>query len=170
VRTEIDEIRRRLTALGDALSDAGAAVAATPKEATPEETIAALTPAQRKIATARQGVGGAIAKVEETKQTVQRTLRGGQPGPLVGALEAVKQVPAWTHVEGHTAGWMHQHHSTHADLYINKVPCEIGRAKCRYVVRKLLPPGSVLDVHFPIDQGTVSTWRFTAGRRGWSEQ
>jgi len=51
----------------------------------------------------------------------------------------------------------------------NKAPCDIGRAKCRYVLHKLLPAGSVLDVHFPNDSGGISTWRFVAGRKGWSE-
>jgi hypothetical protein len=106
----------------------------------------------------------------------QVPLISGEAGPGRWLIENLSGGPgsgltrAWTHVEGHTAGWMHQHHITRADLYINKVPCEIGRAKCRYVLHKLLPPGSVLDVHFPNDQGTISTWRFVSGRQGWSEQ
>jgi hypothetical protein len=76
---------------------------------------------------------------------------------------------AWTHVEGHSAGVMHQTNAHRADLYINKAPCEIGRAKCRYVLHKLLPAGSVLDVHFPNDSGGVTTWRFVGGIKGWSE-
>ena len=46
---------------------------------------------------------------------------------------------------------------------------DIGRAKCRYVLYKLLPGGSVLDVYFPDDIGGVSTWRFVGGAKGWSE-
>ena len=30
---------------------------------------------------------------------------------------------AWTHVEGHAAGLMHQNHTRQADLFINKIPC-----------------------------------------------
>jgi hypothetical protein len=75
---------------------------------------------------------------------------------------------AWTHVEGHAAGHMHQHDIQRADLFINKIPCEIGRAKCRYVLHKLLPAGAVLDVHFPDGTG-VTTWRFVGGTKGWSE-
>lgn len=72
-------------------------------------------------------------------------------------------------MEGHAAGVMHQQKAEHADLYINKVPCGRGRAMCRYVLHKLLPSGSVLDVHFPRDSGGTTTWRFTAGTKGWSE-
>ncbi len=64
---------------------------------------------------------------------------------------------------------MHEKTLDHADLFINKAPCDIGRAKCRYVLHKLLPEGSVLDVHFPNDSGGVSTWRFVGGTKGWSE-
>jgi hypothetical protein len=97
VRTGIADIRKQLAAVGGSLGEAGTAVAAAPKEAAPEQTIAALTPAQQKIDNARQGVSGAITKVEETKQMVHRALQGGQPGPLVAALDAVKQVLLQVH-------------------------------------------------------------------------
>jgi hypothetical protein len=76
---------------------------------------------------------------------------------------------AWTHVEGHTAGYMHQNGVQAAELFINKVPCETGAAKCRYVLNKLLPEGSFLDVRFPNDSGGVSTWRFMHGVERWLE-
>ncbi len=76
---------------------------------------------------------------------------------------------AWTHVEGHAASLMRQHHIRTAELFINQVPCgPTGAAKCRNVLYKLLPVGSTLDVHYPKDDGTVGTWRFVGGQRGWT--
>lgn len=110
-------------------------------------------------------------------------LISGEDGPGRWLVENLPGGPgsgltrAWTHVEGHAAGLMHQTKSPEqdsgrpqrADLFINKAPCDIGRAKCRHVLHKLLPHGSVLDVHFPNDRGGVSTWRFAGGTKGWSE-
>ena len=102
-------------------------------------------------------------------------LISGEDGPGRWLIENLPGGPgsgltrAWTHVEGHAAGTMHQTKASRADLYINKVPCDIGRAKCRYVLHKLLPAGSTLDVHFPNDGGGVTTWRFVGGTKGWSE-
>ena len=109
---------------------------------------------------------------------------GGQEVPLVSGEDGpgrwlIDNLPggpgsgltrAWTHVEGHAAGFMHQHKVQQANLYINKAPCDIGRAKCRYVLHKLLPTGSVLDVHFPNDSGGISTWRFVSGIEKWRQQ
>ncbi len=77
---------------------------------------------------------------------------------------------AWTHVEGHSAGVMHQTGAQYAVLSINKIPCATGAAKCRYVLHKLLPGGAVLDVRFPNEFGGVTTWRFIGGVKGWSER
>jgi hypothetical protein len=92
VRNDIAEINNRLGALQGPLGEASKAVAAAPREGAPEQTIAALTPAQQRIDTTHQATAGVLTKVEETKQTVQRALQGGQPGPLLGALDAAKQI------------------------------------------------------------------------------
>jgi hypothetical protein len=77
---------------------------------------------------------------------------------------------AWTHVEGHAASVMRQQNISRAELFINQVPCgPTGAAKCRNVLYKLLPTGGILDVHYPKDDGTVGTWRFVGGRKGWTE-
>jgi hypothetical protein len=65
---------------------------------------------------------------------------------------------------------MHQNNVQQAELFINKIPCGAGAANCRYVLNKLLPRGSTLDVHFPDAQGQVTTWRFIGGVKGWQEQ
>jgi len=75
---------------------------------------------------------------------------------------------AWTHVEGHTAGLMHEFNIKEAELFINKVPCGVGAAKCRFVLNKLLPEGSSLLVHFPGEEGGVTTWLFQHGVPKWT--
>jgi hypothetical protein len=76
---------------------------------------------------------------------------------------------AWTHVEGHAAGYMHQNGITQADLFTNRMPCDVGAAKTPHVLNKLLPAGSTLDVHFPADDGGTGVWRFIGGQPGWTE-
>jgi hypothetical protein len=92
VRKAIGEIGERIGAAGDSISRAATAVAAAPREMSPQQTIAVLAPAQQTIDGAHGQVAAAIAKVDETKQLAAAVLRGGQPGPMLAALEAVKQI------------------------------------------------------------------------------
>jgi len=111
-----------------------------------------------------------------TAGTAQQPLVSGETGPGTWLVEHLPGGPgsgltrAWTHVEGHAAGYMHRHRIAQAELFINQIPCAKGAAKCRYVLYKLLPEAAVLDVHFPDDAGRVGTWRFIGGVKGWSEQ
>ncbi|WP_435872830.1 DUF6244 family protein [Micromonospora matsumotoense] len=59
---------------------------------TPQETIAALTPVQSAVGAARDAAGSAITRIGETQQLVTTILHGGQPGPLLQALDGIKQV------------------------------------------------------------------------------
>ena len=98
-------------------------------------------------------------------------MTSGAPGPG----QALKNLPGGpgsglnaqipTHVEGHAAGFMHTENITDADLFINKAPCATG-AMCRYNLGKILPPGSTLRVHFFNDSGTLTTWTFHGGVKG----
>lgn len=107
---------------------------------------------------------------------IQKPLVSGESGPGQWLKDNLPGGPgsgmtrAWTHVEGHAAGVMHKKQIMKAELFINKVPCGTGPAKCQYVLHKLLPQGAILDVHFPSDSGGVRTWRFTGGVKGWSER
>ncbi len=40
----------------------------------------------------REGIYAAIGRVAETQQLVGAVLQGGQPGPLVSALDGIRQV------------------------------------------------------------------------------
>lgn len=76
------------------IGEASKATAAVPQGASPENTIAGLTPVQSTVDGARDAVAGTMAQVAEAQQLVTLTLQGGQPGPMLSVLEGIKQVLA----------------------------------------------------------------------------
>lgn len=92
IREAIREIRGRLAGVSRSVSEAAAPVAAAPKELSPQQTVVVLTPATEKITAARDGIAATVAKVDEAQRLTAAALQGGQPGPMLAALEAVKQV------------------------------------------------------------------------------
>ncbi|WP_422752142.1 DUF6244 family protein [Micromonospora sp. WMMD708] len=92
VRSALTDVQGGLGRLGGSISEATKAVAAVPQQASPQETIAALTPVQSAVGDARDAAGGAITRIGETQQLVTTILQGGQPGPLLQALDGIKQV------------------------------------------------------------------------------
>ncbi|TDC61057.1 hypothetical protein E1258_12715 [Micromonospora sp. KC207] len=92
VRRAIIGIQGGLGGLGGSLGEAAKATAAVPNEATPQETIAGLAPVQSAVDKARETAAGVITGVGEAQQLVAGILRGGQPGPLLQALDSIKQV------------------------------------------------------------------------------
>ncbi|MGW3787615.1 DUF6244 family protein [Micromonospora chokoriensis] len=92
VRNAITGIQGALGRLAGSIGEAAKATAAVPNEATPQETIAGLAPVLSAVDAAREAAAGAITGVGEAQQLVAVVLQGGQPGPLLQALEAIKQV------------------------------------------------------------------------------
>jgi hypothetical protein len=92
VRSTIAGIQGSLGALAGSLAEAAKATAAVPNEATPQQTVAGLAPVQSTVDSARQAAAGAITRIGEAQQLVTVVLQGGQPGPLLQALDGVKQV------------------------------------------------------------------------------
>ncbi|MEO3771370.1 DUF6244 family protein [Micromonospora sp. B9E7] len=92
VRNAITGIQGALGSLAGSIGEAAKATAAVPNEATPQETIAGLAPVLTAVDAARDAAAGAITGVGEAQQLVAVVLQGGQPGPLLQALEAIKQV------------------------------------------------------------------------------
>lgn len=92
VRSALSDVQGGLGRLGGSIGEATKAVAAVPQQATPQETIAALTPVQSAVGGARDAAGGAITRIGETQQLVTTILQGGQPGPLLQALDGIKHV------------------------------------------------------------------------------
>ncbi|TDB96042.1 hypothetical protein E1091_09650 [Micromonospora fluostatini] len=91
VRSAIVTIQGGLAALATTGGEALTATAAVPREATPQETIAALGPVQQGVTAARESCTATIGHVDAAKQLVTAALQGGQPGPLLQALDAIKQ-------------------------------------------------------------------------------
>ncbi|MBO4205088.1 DUF6244 family protein [Micromonospora echinofusca] len=92
VRNAITSIQGGLGSLAGSIGEATKATAAVPNEATPQETIAGLAPVQSAVDAARDAAAGAITGVGEAQQLVAMVLQGGQPGPLLQALDSIKQV------------------------------------------------------------------------------
>jgi Family of unknown function (DUF6244) len=98
VRSAIAEVRAMLVGVGSSINEAAAAVAAAPRQMSPEQTVAVLSPVREKVGGVRTGSRATIIKVEETKQVTAAVLRGGQPGPMVSALVVAggQRLTVWT--------------------------------------------------------------------------
>ncbi|MBY8872288.1 hypothetical protein K7640_10600 [Micromonospora sp. PLK6-60] len=92
VRGAIGEVQGGLGGLATSLNEATRGTATVPQRATPQETIAGLAPVRQAVDAARQATARSIAQVGEVQQLARTVLLGGEPGPLLAALESVKQV------------------------------------------------------------------------------
>src|SRR5690349_21760936 len=92
VRASIATVQGGLGGLAGSIGEATKMIAAVPREATPQATIAGLTPVQSGMDSARDAASTIIGQVGEAQQLVTKVLRGGQPGPLLQSLESIKQV------------------------------------------------------------------------------
>ncbi|WP_433532336.1 DUF6244 family protein [Micromonospora sp. CA-263727] len=94
VRDAITSIQGGLGNIANAIGEATKATTAVPQEATPQQTIAGLAPVQSAVDNARDAAAVTIGHVGEAQKLVTMTLQGGQPGPLLQALDSIKQVLA----------------------------------------------------------------------------
>ncbi|MGC4807181.1 DUF6244 family protein [Micromonospora sp. DT233] len=92
VRAAVSTIQGGLGGVAEAVSEAAAATAAVPQKGSPQETISGLLPVKSSIVRARDAATGAIAQIGEAKQLVAMVLQGGQPGPMLQALDGVREV------------------------------------------------------------------------------
>jgi hypothetical protein len=92
VRAGISTVQGGLGGLAGVVSEASTAIAAVPQQASPQETISGLSPVSSAVVRAREAATAAIAQVGEAQQLVVTVLQGGQPGPLLQALDSVKEV------------------------------------------------------------------------------
>ncbi|MET8230366.1 DUF6244 family protein [Micromonospora sp. NPDC005298] len=92
VRGVIATVRGGLGGLAGAVGDATKAAAGVPEQASPAETITGLTPLQSAVDGIRDQASATITHVGEAQQLVVAVLHGGQPAPLLQALESAKQV------------------------------------------------------------------------------
>jgi hypothetical protein len=92
VKTAVGEVRARLTAVANDTNEANRPVSAAPREVSPQQAIAVLTPASEKLIAATQANAATIEKVSETQKLTATVLQGGSPQQLLALLESIKQV------------------------------------------------------------------------------
>lgn len=92
IREAIRAIAAGITGAGQAVTQAQAPVGAAGKQPSPEETIAALAPLTQQLDTVHSLIGAVIEQVNRAKQLAGSVLQGGQPGPLLGRLDAIREV------------------------------------------------------------------------------
>lgn len=110
VRDAINEVRARLHTAADAIGNAGTAVRAAPNEASPQQVIAALTPAADRTDTAHGEITAALGRADDIHRLVTQVLQGGNPGRMLSMLNDLKQTLA--KVRQHTE--QTRHHLTEA--------------------------------------------------------
>lgn len=94
VRTAVDELRARLRAATDAVRAASTCVTSARTEASPEQVVAALSPATDRIDAAQREVTAALGRADDIHGLVTRVLQGGNPGALLSMLDDLKQTLA----------------------------------------------------------------------------
>ena len=90
VRAAIGEIGTGISAVNGRVGETAAVVAATPKQPTPQETRAVLEPLTQQLDGVHSGVGAVMEAIGKAQQLTNAVLQGGQPGPLLARLEAVR--------------------------------------------------------------------------------
>lgn len=90
VRAAIREIGTGISAVNGRAGEATALVAATPKQPTPQETRAVLEPLTQQLDGIHSGVGAVMEAIRKAQQLTNAVLQGGQPGPLLARLEAIR--------------------------------------------------------------------------------
>lgn len=92
VRGGVQDLRAQIGTVGVTMAQAHGPVKAAPDQLSPQEEIAVLAPVSEMIATIQGDLLAAITKVAEVQRRTLATLQGGQPGPALARLDAVKQV------------------------------------------------------------------------------
>ncbi len=80
------------------------ALVGAPRQMSPEETIAALTPVQAMLTDVAGQATTTVAQVDAAMQRVAAVLRGGQPGPMQAALGEIIQALGQFHQRTNATG------------------------------------------------------------------
>lgn len=91
VRTAINEARARIHTATDAVHDAATAVRNAPNEGSPQQVIAALTPAADSTDTIQREITAALGRADDTHRLVNQVLQGSNPGPMLSLINDLKQ-------------------------------------------------------------------------------
>jgi hypothetical protein len=110
VRNAINEVRARLHTATDAIQNAATAVGSAPNEGSPQQVIAALSPAVDRTDTANREITAALGRADDIHRLVTQVLQGGNPGPMLSMLNDLKQTLARERQHAEQA----RHHLTEA--------------------------------------------------------
>jgi hypothetical protein len=90
VRAAIREIGTGASAVAGRAGEAARVVAATPKQSTPRETAAVLEPVTQHLDGVHGGIAAVMEAIGKAQQLTNAVLQGGQPGPLLARLDAIR--------------------------------------------------------------------------------
>jgi hypothetical protein len=91
LRAAIREIQAGIAAADGPVREASAAIATVPKQATPQETRGVLEPVTQKLDGIHAAIAAVMEAITKAQQLAAATLQGGQPGPMLGRLDAIRQ-------------------------------------------------------------------------------
>lgn len=109
VARKLEEVSRAITAESRNMRGAAEAVVGVPKGASPEEIVNRLSPAKQTLVDGRTRITGIITLARDAQTAAHAALRGGQPGPLVSAIDQIRERLIATHKQVEAA---HQHVET----------------------------------------------------------
>lgn len=171
VQRMIQQLHGHVAAVGNAVNEARTPVGKAPDQLSPKDTIDLLSPVEEQIGAIQGGIGAAMEEVGRIHTQTAGALRGGQPGPMLQRLDAIRQVlqtvgqratTAKQHVESHTAARMRRQGLSEGVLVLNNVTCgnrgfdNDWPATCDKLLPPILPAGSRLTVWATADSG--QTW------------
>jgi hypothetical protein len=91
LRAAIREIQTGIAATGGPVGEASAAIATVPKQATPQEARGVLEPATQKLDDIHAAIAVVMEAITKAQQLAAAALQGGQPGPMLARLDAIRQ-------------------------------------------------------------------------------
>jgi len=89
-RAAIQEIGAGIGATIGRIGEAAQLVATTPKQPTPQETVALLGPLAQQLDSVHSAIGAVMEAIGKAQQVINTALQGGQPGPLLARLAAIR--------------------------------------------------------------------------------
>ncbi|WP_344143481.1 DUF6244 family protein [Polymorphospora rubra] len=92
VREVIGQVQVGIGSLSLLAGQASATVRVVPRQRTPEETVAVLTPLSGKLDELRACAISCVAQIELAKQRTRSALQGAEPGAMSNRLAAIQQV------------------------------------------------------------------------------
>ena len=91
LRAAIREIQTGIAAAGGPVGETSAAIATVPKQATPQETRSVLEPVTQKLDGIHAAIAAVMEAITKAQQLAVAILEGGQPGPMLARLDAIRQ-------------------------------------------------------------------------------